>query len=84
MDMLGKKVKDTVTGITGTAVTKIIYMNGCVQYAIQPKKVVNGVPAEAKWYDEDQVVLMPTKKTIKPKRKPTGGPSPKHPHKKGM
>ena len=73
-DLLGKKVKDVVTGITGIATTRIEYMNGCVQYSIQPKVITNGVPADAKYYDEEQVVLIAKKKVVKKKKATTGGP----------
>lgn len=72
--LLGKKVKDKVTGLLGIATQKIIYMNGCIQYSIQPKKIVDGVPVDAKWYDEEQVELVNKKKTVKVR--PGGGPPP--------
>ena len=72
--MLGQKVNCVVTGVVGTAIAKIEYMNGCIQYQIQPKKVVIGVPVEAKWYDNEQVVLVESKKVVEKRR--GGGPPP--------
>jgi len=37
MIKLGKKVKDIVTGFEGIAVSRVEYLNGCVQYGIKPK-----------------------------------------------
>ncbi len=71
-DLLGKQVLCTMTGMKGTAAAKIIFMNGCVQYQIQPKKIIDGVPAEAKWYDEEQLEEIKSKK-VAPKKIPTGG-----------
>lgn len=80
--LLGKQVEDTVTGLKGTAIARITFMNGCVQYQIQPKTVVDGVPAEAKWYDDEQVRLVNKRKVTKKKRIGAGGPPPKStPHK---
>lgn len=73
--MLGKKVKDSVTGLTGIATARIEYMNGCVQYMIQPKVVKDGVPAKAEWYDAQQVKLVATKRVVK--KGNTGGSPPR-------
>ncbi len=77
--MLREKVRDTVTGVTGIAVARIEYMNGCVQYLIQPKVVKDGVPAKPEWYDTQQVELVGVRKTAKAKQEEEdpGGPPPK-------
>ncbi len=36
MIKLGKTVKDIVTGFTGIAISKIEYLNGCVQICVKP------------------------------------------------
>ena len=56
--MLGKKVKDNVTGLEGIAVTKCIYLNGCVQYAIQAKIDKDGKIPDEKWVDEQQLKVI--------------------------
>lgn len=75
-DMLGKQIKDTVTGMTGTAVSMIKYMNGCVQYSIQPRELKDGLPIEAKWFDIEQIEIVKDERVVKAKKKPVGGPSP--------
>lgn len=64
---LGSKVKDPVTGLTGMAVARIEYLNGCVRIEVQPKKVISGKPADTTWIDEGQLLGL--------KREPApGGP----------
>jgi len=73
---LGKKVVDRVTGFKGVATQKIEYMNGCVQYSIQPKCKEGGEFIDSKWFDEEQVDLVSEKKVVKKKKRTTGGPAP--------
>lgn len=80
-DMLGKKVKHVITGLVGIATARIEYLNGCVQYQIQPKIVKDGVPATAQWYDQEQVELVHKKKPAKKKMPTTGGPATNRPAK---
>ena len=72
--MLGKIVKCIITGLKGTATARIEYINGCVQYQVQPRVVKDGVPAVSRWYDQEQLVVVGPKIAIKPK--PGGGPPP--------
>jgi hypothetical protein len=74
--LLGKKVKDIVSGFEGVAVSKIEYMNGCTQYNIQPKCKDDNTMIKAEWFDAEQVELVSNKTIVKKKKKPTGGPSP--------
>ena len=56
--MLGYMVKDKVSGITGVAVSRATYLNGCVQYSIQPQvKKDDKLPDQVK-IDEQQLVKM--------------------------
>jgi len=46
-DLIGRIVRDTVTGFEGTAISLLFYVNGCVQVGIKPKiskKDVNKMP----------------------------------------
>ena len=36
MVKLGQKVRDVVTGLEGVATAKVEYINGCVQFGVQP------------------------------------------------
>ncbi len=52
---LGQKVKDVVTGFTGIAVAKCIYLNGCVQFQIVPRfNPESGILYRNLWVDEAQ------------------------------
>jgi len=75
-NMLGLKIKCKITGMTGTAIARIEYINGCVQYQIQPKKLKDGVPVEAKWFDEEQLEAVVATRKVRAKRRRTGGPPP--------
>lgn len=54
--MLGYKVKDKITGITGVAVQKVYYLNGCTQYSVQPKPGKDGKLPESVRIDDVQLV----------------------------
>jgi len=64
MIVLGDKVKDIITEFEGIATARAEYLNGCVQYLLQPKydKKNNKIP-EPEWIDEQQL------KVINPKPK---------------
>lgn len=72
---LGDKVKDTVTGFTGIVVTRAEHLNGCIRFGVQSDKLKDGIPSDAQWFDEPQLVLV---KPAAVKRGPseTGGPLP--------
>jgi len=55
---LGDKAKDKITGFMGVVTGRCIYLNGCVQYRIQPQKMHDGKIIEGEWIDEGQLVLM--------------------------
>ena len=74
MIILGDKVRDKVSGLEGIAVTRLEYMNGCVQYTVTAK-IKKGETEIASWnIDQEQLEVMSEKK-VKVKRKPTGGPT---------
>ena len=68
---LGNKVKDIVTGYEGIAVSRIEYLNGCVQYCVKPKVGKDGKIAEGEFIDQEQ--LKDLGKAVKVVAKPTGG-----------
>jgi len=79
---LGQRVKDKVTGFEGIAVSRILYLNGCVQYNVNPKTDKNGDTRKGLWVDEDQLIIIdngiltPLKKKFKIN---TGGGIRNHP-----
>ena len=72
--MLGKKVRDLVSGLEGTAVSKTEFLNGCVQYGVQPKMKKGGTEINTWNIDEEQLEIISNKK-IKIVKKPVGGPT---------
>lgn len=57
--MLGKKVRCTITGFTGIATAEIKYINGCMQYQIQPEGLQeNGSPIKSLWVDKGQLEIV--------------------------
>ncbi len=86
---LGHKVKDKVTGYTGIAISKCIYLNGCVQYCVQSKHEKGVKLEDGAWIDEGQLEIVdkgvfekpkPIKKEIKTEPwKSRGGGHRSHP-----
>ncbi len=69
---LGEKVKDIVNGFTGIAISRTEFLNGCIQYQIQAKKLkdnaVNNMDV-----DEEQLVKVDDGILKKKKVTNTGG-----------
>jgi hypothetical protein len=55
---LGDKVRDVVTGLTGIAVGKTQYLQGCIRIAVQPQELKDGKPVDASWFDEPQLEVI--------------------------
>ncbi len=68
---LGDKVKDKVSGIVGTAVSRTEFLNGCVQYGIQP--AVKKGATEINTWNIDEEQLEKVGKKLKVRKSPTGG-----------
>jgi hypothetical protein len=75
--VLGNKVKDKVTGFTGIAICKCLYLNGCIQFHVSPKVDRKGDLRCDEWFDEQQLVYVAKGLVVEPK--PTGGGKRKHP-----
>ena len=58
MILLGKTVKDKVTGFTGVATSYVQYMTGCNQYSVMPKVGEDGKLPEGHWFDEQRLVAV--------------------------
>ena len=71
MIVLGTKVRDKVSGLTGITVSRTEYLNGCVQYGVQPK-LKEGKTDIVTWsIDEETLVVVG--KPVKVRKKPVGG-----------
>ena len=75
--LLGNKVKDLITGFEGIATGKCIYLNGCVQYLVQPTKLKDGQEVKPKWIDIQQLEFV--SKGVAIRQYNTGGGERSHP-----
>lgn len=76
MIKLGTRVRDKVTGFEGIAVARVRYLNGCIQYCIQPEWDGATPIREGSYVDESQLIKIEGglywKEEEQPK-KPEGG-----------
>ena len=56
-NLLGKQVKDKVTGFEGIVIGKIEYLFGCNQYGIAPPVKDNKV-GDVSWFDEGRIEVI--------------------------
>ena len=61
---LGDKVRDKISGLEGIITSKIEFLNGCIQYGIQPPVSENGDMREVEYIDEGQLERIKEKTTI--------------------
>jgi hypothetical protein len=52
---LGAKLRDTVSGFEGIATSKVVFLNGCVRYGLEPKVGADGKIIEGQYFDSQQV-----------------------------
>jgi len=74
---LGSMVVDSLTGFTGIAVGRTVYLYGCVRIAIESTTLnKDGQPIEAVWVDEQrvEVVKKQSRKISSQSDAKTGGP----------
>lgn len=75
MIKLGEKVRDKVSGWTGTTVSKVEWLNGCIQFGVQGK-LTKGIKEITTYnIDEVQLVSLSKPKTVKKFKKGPGGPT---------
>jgi len=56
---LGTLMRDKITGWTGIAIGKIIFLNGCVQYSLKPQKLdKDGKTMDAPSFDCQQLEVI--------------------------
>ena len=70
---LGDKVKDTVSGFIGIAMSCTTYLNGCDRIAVQPSIDKSGKLPDYQTFDEPQLKVV-GKKKVPQGSKFTGGP----------
>ena len=69
---LGNKVRDKISGFTGTVVAVTEWIAGCKRITVCANKLKDGKPIANQCFDEPMLeVIKP--KTSKKRKKPTGG-----------
>lgn len=58
LDLLGKKVKDSITGIEGTVINVSYDLNGCIQAIIHPGLDKDQKIAETHWMDTKRLKVL--------------------------
>ena len=75
----GDKLKDRITGYTGTVMAVAFYDTGCTHYGILPSKIKSdGDLPECQWLDETRLLPVKMNEAMKPKEE-KGGPFPNPP-----
>lgn len=72
MIRLGQTVKDRVTGFTGIAISRVEYLNGCVQFCVKPRMRKSGEMPEGHYIDDVQLEVVGDGVSIP--SEPGGGP----------
>lgn len=61
---LGSKVRDQITGLTGTATGRTEYITGCEQILVQPPLNKDGAFVQGHWVDVDRLVVVDEPKLV--------------------
>jgi hypothetical protein len=69
---LGAKVRDSITGFTGRATSRVEYITGCVQYGVLPEVKADGSYPNAEYIDEQRLEVIG--EPVAQASRPTGGP----------
>ena len=73
--VLGSELQDKITGFKGIAISRVEYINGCVQYCVKPQQLdEKGAMKDGEYFDVGQLIKVGegVNKAIVPT--PTGGP----------
>lgn len=54
-DIVGRKVKDVITGFEGVVPGYVTYISGCNQALVVPPVANDGKLVEAEWFDEQRL-----------------------------
>ncbi len=55
--MLGRSVRDRITGFAGIVTGHVSYISGCNQVLVVPPVKQDGTLAEAQWFDEQRMEI---------------------------
>ncbi len=57
-EIMGKMVKDKITGYEGIVVARTEWLYGCIRLTVQAKELEKGVPVENRCFDEPQIEVI--------------------------
>ena len=80
---LGSAVMDRISGLEGIAVSRVEYLNECVQYGIQGESKDGKIP-ESQYIDEQQLIITDVGFVTEKEELPPGGPSSFAPNGRGL
>ncbi len=69
---LGDILRDSITGFSGTATSRVEYINGCIHYGLVPKIGKDQKAPTVEYFDWQRLELV--KKGVAAKTSKTGGP----------
>lgn len=72
---LGRKVKCKITGYTGIATSRCVFINGCARITVQPPIDKDGKHPDAMWIDEPSLEYVGDEKIDLGPKNNHGGPS---------
>lgn len=58
MIRMGQKVRSIVSGFTGIVTGRVEYINGCVQYVVEPRVKEDGSRIDSQWVDEQNLEIV--------------------------
>ncbi len=79
--ILGRTVRDQISGFEGVATARTEYLNGCTQVCITPRTLrKSGGPSRGVWFDEVQIEVCDEQARTPDgtDHNPTGGPERSH------
>lgn len=71
---LGSRLRCIVTGFQGIAISRVEYLNGCIQYAIKPPIDKDGKELDGIYIDHSQLEFVDDGVVAKRQAANTGGP----------
>jgi hypothetical protein len=57
--ILGRTVRDRITGFAGVAIGHVVYITGCNQTLLAPKVSGESTYAEPHWFDDQRLDVQP-------------------------
>ena len=54
-EMMGRRVRDAASGFKGVVTSRVVYLNGCVQYGVQAAATEDGKLPEIVYLDEGRL-----------------------------